>query len=74
MKFRFKSRKASGIWVSVLAGVAFVWMAVTRFDVPADKVLAFLLMCLLMVVAIVLVAAPVALAIRWWSNRRDRRD
>lgn len=71
MKFKFKMRKGSGIYVSVLAGVAFIFLAVTRLDLPVEKILEFLWICLLMVVVLVLLAAPVALAIRWWSNRNS---
>jgi hypothetical protein len=72
VKFRFKTRKASSIYVSVLAGLAFLYLVVTRFNFPVEKVLEFLWICFVLVVAIIVVAAPLALLIRWWSNRRDR--
>lgn len=70
MKVKFKVRKGSGIYVSILAGLAFIAMAITRFDFPAEKVLQFLLVCVAMVAVAMLVAAPLALLVRWWINRK----
>ncbi len=69
MKVKFKVRKGTGTYVSFIAGIAFIIMAVTRFDFPIEKIFEFLWICILMLVILVLLAAPVALLIRWWSNR-----
>ena len=71
MKVKFKTRKGSGIFVSIIAGIAFIFMAVTRFDFPVEKIMEFLWICIVMIIVLVLLAAPVALFIRWWSNRHD---
>ena len=71
MKVKFKMRKGTSIYVSLLAGIAFIWLAVTRLDFPVEKIIEFLWICFLMLVVLILLAAPVALLIRWWSNRHD---
>lgn len=63
-------RRGSGIYVSVIAAIAFVYFVIDRFDFPVEKVLEFLWICVVLIVAIILVAAPVALLIRWWANRK----
>jgi hypothetical protein len=71
VKVSFKLRKSSGIYVSILAGLAFIAMAVTRFGLPLSTVLEFVGLTVVLVLAMIAVAAPVALLIRWWSNRRE---
>ena len=71
VKVKFKMRKGSGMYISIIAGIAFILMAVTRFGFPVEKIIEFLWICFVMLVVLILLAAPVALLIRWWSNRHD---
>lgn len=64
-------RRGSGIYVSVIAAIAFVYFVIVRFDFPVEKVLEFLWICVVLIVAIILLAAPAALLIRWWVNRKE---
>lgn len=73
MRVKVRLRKGLSVYVSIFAGLAFIFMFITRFNFPVEKVLEFLWVCVVLVVALALLAAPVALAIRWWSNRRNPR-
>lgn len=73
MKIRFKVNKRFNTLVTVTACVAAIWMMVVRFDYPVEKVFEILWICLLAIVVILAVTAPLALLIRWLMNRKTDR-
>ncbi|WP_188151549.1 hypothetical protein [Teredinibacter waterburyi] len=73
MKFKFKISKRYNMIVSLLACVAALWMLVTRFGYPVEKIIEIFWICLAFLVVVFLITAPLALLLRWLLSRGDDR-
>lgn len=68
---RFKIPKRAGLSASLIASLAFIALAVKGFNFPLEKVWQFLGLCALLLLAILIVAVPAALIIRYFSRHSE---
>jgi len=72
LKINFKVNKRYNFFVTLFACAAALWMMVTRFNYPVEKLLTIFWICLAALVLILVITAPLALLLRWLAVRRDR--
>ena len=73
VKFKIKISKRYNMIVSMIACGAALWMLVTRFGYPVEKIIEIFWVCLVFLIVVFLVTAPLALLLRWILSRGDDR-
>lgn len=71
LKLRFKVNKKFNLLITILACASSIGMMVVRFDYPVEKVFTVLWISMGLLVLLIVLAAPVALLLRWFNSRSD---
>jgi len=71
LKFKFKFKKRTGVFASLLAGASFIWLATARLGLPREKVVEWLGISFALLVILVLFAALLAFLLRWIMGRNE---
>ncbi len=71
MKFKIHFQRRYSVLITIIACASSILMLVKRFGFPEERLLQILWVSLGLLLAIILVAAPVALLMRWLASRHD---
>ena len=71
MKFKIRFQRRYSVFITLMACAASVVMMMRNFGLPEETVIKYAWICLFLLAAILVVAAPLALIMRWLSNRRE---
>ena len=72
MKFKVRFNRRYSVFITLFACAASIWMLVRMFDFPLDMLVRIALICVVSMLIIVLLAAPIAFIGRWFADRRKR--
>lgn len=71
MKVKFKLKKSSRVYAGLIAGAAFIALAIKSWGLSVETAVTYLLICLAALLIIVALAAIIALLIRILQNNRS---
>ena len=71
MKFKIHFQRRYSVLITIIACASSILMLVKRFGFPEERLLQILWVSLGLLLTIILVAAPVALLMRWLASRHD---
>ncbi len=71
MKFKLHFQRRYSVLITIIACAASILMLVKRFGFPEDQLVQILWLSLGFLLLIIVVAAPVALLMRWLASRGD---
>jgi Flp pilus assembly protein TadB len=72
MKIKLRFGRRYSVFITIAACAAAVVMMVKNFGLEPQAVLEFALIIVILLLALVVVAAPLAFALRWLVNRRNQ--
>lgn len=69
IRFRFRNR--SRLWLNIVASGAFIALAIYGWDLPVETAVAFLVICIGFLVAIIGLGLVAGWLLRLWRRRSD---
>ncbi|MFL0799276.1 MAG: hypothetical protein K6L80_02395 [Agarilytica sp.] len=74
MKFKVRFQRRYSVMITIIACASSILMMVKRFGFPEEQVVQIIWVSLGFLVAIILVAAPIAFLGRWIAERADKQE
>ena len=74
MKFKIRFQRRFSVMITIIACASAIYMMVKNFGFPQERVLEIAVTSVILLGAILVIALPVALVIRWVNNRRERDE
>lgn len=72
MKFKIRFQRRFSVMITIIACASAIYMMMKNFGYPQERVVEIAITSFILLGAILAIALPVALLLRWLSNRRER--